>query len=124
MTETDPTGKKPFEKGAKLDAGKSPVFRGAIAYFPRAIRAVADVSQYGATKYSWNGWEAVPDGIARYSDALGRHIVKEGIEGLYDLEIKNDPKYPATILHAAQVAWNALARLELILKEQEGKGAV
>lgn len=117
--ETDPTGKKPFEPGAKLDAGKAPIFRGVIAYFPRAITAVANVSNYGATKYSWNGWEKVPDGIARYTDAMGRHIVKEGIEGLYDLEIKNDPKYPATILHAAQVAWNALARLELIIREQE-----
>jgi hypothetical protein len=117
--ETDPTGKKPFEKGAKLDAGKSPVYRGCIAYFPRAIQAVANVSQYGATKYTWNGWESVPDGINRYTDALGRHITKEGIEGLYDLEIENDTKYPGHILHASQVGWNALARLELILREIE-----
>lgn len=117
IAETDPTGKKPFEKGAKLDAGKAPIFRGVISYFPRAITAVANVSMYGATKYSWKGWEDVSDGINRYTDALGRHIVKEGIEGLYDLEIKNDTKYPAEILHAAQVAWNALARLELLLRE-------
>lgn len=118
-TELDPNGLYAKQPGAKLDAGKSPVFRGAISYFPRALMAVAGVSAYGANKYSWKGWEQVPDGINRYSDALGRHIAKEGIEGLYDLEIRDDPKYPGTILHAAQVAWNALARLELILKDLE-----
>ncbi len=115
--ESDPNGIAAKTPGAKLDAGKSPVFRGAISYFPRALMAVADVSQYGANKYSWKGWESVPDGINRYSDALGRHIAKEGVEGLYDLEIRNDPKFPGEILHASQVAWNALARLELLLRQ-------
>jgi hypothetical protein len=50
----------------------------------------------------------VPDGINRYANALGRHIVNEAIEGDYD---------PEGFLHAAQIAWNAMARLELILKE-------
>ena len=116
--EADPNGKKAHEPGAKLDAGKSPIFRGAISYFPRALLAVAGVSLYGANKYAWKGWESVPDGFNRYSDALCRHLTKEGIEGPWDLEIKNDPKYPAEVLHAAQVAWNALARLELFLREQ------
>src|SRR5512135_1417397 len=35
--EADPTGRQPHEPGAKLDAGKAPVLRGAIAYFPRAL---------------------------------------------------------------------------------------
>lgn len=117
MSETDPHGIPAGTPGAKLDAGKSPVFRGAISYFPRALTAVAGVSEYGANKYSWKGWESVPDGFNRYSDALGRHITKEGIEGLYDLEIRNDPNYPGEILHASQVAWNSLARLELLLKQ-------
>ena len=119
--EVDPNGLDSKTPGSKLDAGKSPVFRGVISYFPRALQAVANVSAYGANKYSWKGWESVPDGINRYADALGRHITKEGIEGELDLEILNDPKYPGRILHAAQVAWNALARLELILKEKEPK---
>ena len=121
-TEKDPHGLDSKTPGAKLDYGKSPVFRGVISYFPRALQAVANVSAYGANKYSWKGWEAVPDGINRYADALGRHITKEGIEGLYDQEILNDPKYPGKILHASQVCWNALARLELILKEMEKSG--
>ena len=46
----------------KYDSGKSPVFQGALSYFPRAISAVAEVSHFGATKYKWKGWENVPDG--------------------------------------------------------------
>lgn len=119
--EKDPNGIAAHTPGAKLDAGKSPIWRGLLDYFPRALMEVAKVSAYGANKYAWKGWESVPDGYARYSDALGRHIVKESIEGVYDLEIVNDPKFPALVLHASQIAWNALARLELMLREREEK---
>jgi hypothetical protein len=107
--EFDPTGKDPNEPGAKLDAGKAPIMRGAILYFPRALEAVAAVSAFGASKYTWGGWESVPEGFERYSDALGRHLIGEAIDG---------PTGPATGLsHAAQAAWNALARLELLLRK-------
>lgn len=119
--EKDPYGIDPKTGGAKLDFGKSATFQGALAYFPRAIMEVAKVSQYGAGKYHWKGWEKVPDGYNRYSDAMVRHICKESIEGEWDLDAKNDPKYPGDVRHAAQAAWNALARLELILKDQEAK---
>ena len=108
--ESDPSGKLPSEPGAKLDAGKSPIYRGLLNYFPRACLAVADVSAAGASKYAWKGWESVPDGINRYSDALGRHVVNMGIDGPYDAE---------GFLHRSQIAWNALAALELYLREQE-----
>lgn len=121
--ERDPNGLDAKVAGAKLDAGKSPVFRGVIDYFPRAVIAVGGLSYYGANKYSWKGWEQVPEGFGRYSDALGRHLTKEAIEGMYDVEILNDPKFPARILHATQVAWNAMARLELLLRDMEGKDA-
>lgn len=110
--EFDPTGKQPHDMGAKLDAGKSPVFRGLLDYFPRACLAVADVSAAGAQKYAWKGWESVPDGVNRYSDALVRHIINESIEGEFD---------PDGFLHKAQQAWNALAALELYLREQQVK---
>lgn len=118
-TETDPNGIAAKQPGAKLDAGKAPLFQGLLDYFPRAALAVASLSEYGATKYSWKGWEKVPNGFARYSNALGRHLAKESIEGPLDLDALNDPNFPAEILHATQVAWNALARLELYLREQE-----
>lgn len=118
MSEKDPNGIDAKVAGAKLDAGKSPIFRGAIDYFPRAISAVANVSFAGAQKYSWKGWESVPNGIERYSDAMARHLLKISIEGPYDLDFLNS-KNPTEVLHLAQVAWNALAVLELYLREEE-----
>lgn len=107
--EVDPHGKSPKEPGSKLDAGKPPLSRGLLSYFPNACLAVADVSRLGAEKYAWKGWETVPDGINRYGDALARHIVYEEIDGLYD---------PALgCLHAAEAAWNALAKLELVIRD-------
>ena len=107
----DPSGKSLKEPGTKGDLGKAPVLTGAIQYFPRALRAVSEVSEIGARKYSWSGWSSVPKGIRRYGDALARHLLYEAIDG------ETDPE--TGVLHASQVAWNALARLELILREKE-----
>lgn len=112
--EADPTGKPLSTPGAKADAGKPNVTRGALHYFPRAITEVARLSEIGARKYSWKGWENVPDGIHRYGGALGRHELK--IEDDHN-RIDQD----TGVLEATAVAWNALARLELILRENEGK---
>lgn len=109
LVETDPLGRSPNEPGAKLDAGKAPVFRGLLDYFPRACMAIAEVSEVGAKKYTWKGWETVPDGYARYSDALARHMLK----GTYEL-LDSD----TNLTHAAHAAWNALARLELLMKDK------
>ena len=95
LKECDPNGIDAKQPGAKLDAGKAPVFQGVLNYFPRAIKAVAMVSQAGSNKYSWGGWRPVPDGVNRYSDAMGRHILAEAIEGPID---KDTGCY-----HAAQV---------------------
>lgn len=111
--EKDPHGKNLKEGGAKADAGKSPIFQGCIGYFPRALQEVADVSFIGANKYSWKGWETVPDGVNRYTDALCRHLVAENTDGDFDSDTRK--------LHAAHIAWNALARLELILRQQPKK---
>jgi hypothetical protein len=107
--ESDPTGRAPSTPGAKLDAGKPPLLRGALGYFPNALAAVAMVSEYGAQKYTWKGWETVPDGIDRYGDALVRHLCSEHKGEQADKD--------SGLLHAAHAAWNALARLELILRE-------
>jgi hypothetical protein len=116
--ETDPTGRKANEPGAKLDHGKAPVAQGAIAYFPRALRAVAEVSAVGAAKYTWNGWESVPDGISRYENAMARHQIAASAEaGFENRNVARDKD--TGLLHAAHTAWNALAVLELILREDE-----
>lgn len=109
------TTNDPFESiltgAVKYDAGKSPLFRGCLGYFPKALRAVADVSLFGATKYAWKGWENVPDGFIRYTDGLARHLSYEGEGQTIDPDSR--------LLHAQHVAWNALARLELLLKERD-----
>ncbi len=111
VMESDPNGRDPKQPGAKLDAGKAPVFRGAVDYFPRALEYVAAISAFGAAKYAWKGWETVPEGYERYSDALVRHLTAESKGGPTD----SDSGLP----HAAHAAWNALARLELYLRDEE-----
>lgn len=109
-SERDPNGKLPNEPGAKLDEGKSALWQGLLDYFPLACKAIADVSSRGAVKYAWKGWESVPNGITRYRNAQARHIVDESIDGKYD---------PDGFRHLAQNAWNALAALELTLREEK-----
>lgn len=97
--EGDPNGLKPHEPGAKFDDGK--VDMTLLLDWPLALAAVCQVSELGARKYSRGGWKHVPDGFARYTAAMLRHLF-----GL----AKDDG-----IDHDAQVAWNALSRLELKL---------
>jgi len=103
----DPNGLEGHEPGAKFDAGK-PRIGLMIGGFTRALVEVARVSTHGAAKYSDNGWRMVPDGVARYTDALYRHLLDEGA-GHAGLDADSG------LLHAAHAAWNALARLELVL---------
>lgn len=93
-----------------MDVGKAPLWKGCLAYFPRALFAVAFVSEYGYRKYKvWDGWRLVPDGVDRYMDADARHFLKLAIEGNYDAE--------SGLAHLAQKAWNALAELERAIEK-------
>jgi Domain of unknown function (DUF5664) len=114
LKEKDPTGKGAHDMGAKLDVGKAPIFRGVLDYFPRALKAVSEVSLAGSKKYAWKSCLEVPNGFERYSDAMGRHVLAEATDGLYD-----DGPGGTGCLHAAQVAWNALIRLELLMIKLE-----
>lgn len=104
--ETDPTGRDAHEPGAKLDAGK-PRLGMVLGGFARALDAVGEVGTLGAEKYSDGGWRDVPNGEARYTDAMLRHWIAEARGETRDPQLG--------VLHAAQLAWNALARLELML---------
>ena len=84
--------------------------QGLLEQFPRACIEVARVSEFGAAKYTWGGWQTVEDGVRRYGEAATRHVLKEVIEG---------PSDESGLLHAAHECWNALARLELLLREKE-----
>src|SRR5690606_9415436 len=110
--ERDPNGIDPREPGAKLDVGKVEpelIQRG----FARALLAVAEVGTYGAAKYTRDGWQDVQDGVRRYTNAMYRHL---------SAEHRGEERDPDTgLLHAAHAAWNALARLELMLREKEAE---
>lgn len=100
---------KPVDKTGK--AAKVPTWQGVFAYFSQALLAVGVISKFGSVKHN-NGnfptvWKDYP--VTTYADANGRHILAEGKDGLYDPE--------SGYLHAAHAAWNALARLELLLAE-------
>ena len=105
--ETDPNGVDQHAPGAKLDAGK--VRAGLLGMFSRALMAVAEIGTHGAAKYSRGGWQFVEDGITRYDDAKWRHLLKGYME-------EDDPD--SDLKHLAHEAWNALAKLELILREE------
>ena len=79
--------------------------------FARALTAVVEVGTFGANKYTAHGWIGVPNGLARYEDAKLRHMLKR------NLGEDRDPD--SGLLHLAHEAWNALATLDLYLREQE-----
>jgi hypothetical protein len=110
LTETDPTGKDQHEMGAKLDEGK-PRMDMVLGGFARALIEVAKVGTFGARKYADGSWVHVPNGIQRYADAGMRHHMDRARGEIYDSQTKLD--------HAAHKAWNALAELDLILRERE-----
>lgn len=109
-SELDPNGVSAHTPGSKLDAGKNRVSL-VLGGFARALEAVCRVGTFGANKYTANGWMEVPNGIERYTDAMNRHQLKEWQGEL------NDPD--SDLMHAAHLAWNALARLDLILRAKE-----
>ena len=95
-------------EGVKHDSGKPDVDL-VLSGFSKALIEVSKVGTFGAKKYVDNGWKKVHSGKRRYSSAMLRHYFLEEDEFLDD-ELR--------LPHAAAVAWNALARLEIILKER------
>jgi len=105
--ERDPHGTAAHMPGAKLDAGK-PRAALVLGDFAHALAAVVDVGTFGAQKYTDHGWLTVPAGVERYTDAMLRHWLAEHYSAPHDSQ--------TGLLHAAHLAWNALARLELQLR--------
>jgi len=111
--ESDPHGTDPHSPGAKLDAGKNRLGL-VLGGFAKALEEVGKVGTYGAEKYSPNGWKSVPDGLVRYEDAMMRHWLTQHAGEKID---------PTTgLMHQAQLVWNALAVLELMLREENKNG--
>ena len=95
--------------GKKFDQGKAPIAQGCLAYFRKALEQVAQISAYGAKKYSVayseQNWRSVDGASGRYLDALVRHVAAHAAGEV------NDPE--SGLPHLGHAAWNALAVLEL-----------
>lgn len=91
----------------KDDSGKP--ISGALLDFSRALTEISKLLTFGAKKYSRSAWLKVANGRERYTDAMIRHMLLENIE-------VKDPE--TQISHDVATAWNALARLELRLRDQ------
>ena len=95
---------------------KTPVALGCILRFPRAVQEIAKVSVFGCQKHQAPmgsmGYVDVPDAENVYREAESRHLVAEAIEGPVN-------KQDGDLLHKAQKAWNALADLEVYLRNRE-----
>jgi len=82
-----------------------PLHSGLFAYFPKALVAVAQVSQAGSKQHKTNGkWDRSKS--TDHHDCILRHLMEAG--GMDSDGIR----------HSAKVAWRALAALEV---ELEGK---
>lgn len=109
--ELDPNGLNANDTGSKLDAGKNRMGL-VLNGFSLALLEVGKIGTYGAIKYTDNGWQDVENGLARYTDAMLRHHFKEAA-------YKGNPNDSDTELsHLAHRAWNALATLELHLRNK------
>ena len=87
-----------------------PVYSGFIAYFPRAICAVAELSRIGNEQHNPGKplhWDRSKSGDEK--DALMRHLLDQTIDG--DNAADTDG-----VLHATKKAWRAMADLEKILE--------
>ena len=98
-----------MEKGIKYDTGK-PRIAEMIIDFADPLVEVSKVWSFGADKYTKSNWKKVDNAIDRYTNAMLRHLITE-TDQLRDSE--------SELMHAAHVAWNALARLHFIIQEQK-----
>jgi hypothetical protein len=90
-----------------------PVVTGVMDYFPDAIAAVANVSFVGNEKHNpgqplhWSRGKS-PD----HADCIGRHLLERGMM---------DPV--TKVRHSAQLAWRALAMLQIEIEADRAAGA-
>ncbi len=87
--------------------------------FPLAMTEIAKVTAYGMEKHASRGWRTFKPsyGIGYHTGKLGRHLLAEETNGPIN-------KSDGGLLHAAQVAWNALARLEhMLMFDRQGRGS-
>ena len=88
-----------------------PVVTGVLDYFPDAIAAVANVSRVGNDKHNPGQplhWSR--DKSDDHADCIGRHLLERG---------QFDPI--TKVRHSAQLAWRALAMLQIEIEDDRKK---
>lgn len=109
-----------FNAATMAGYSRPQVVTGVLARFPRAMKELAKISGFGCAKHGVPagdmGFLNVPDAYPFYTDKVGRHLVDEAVEG----PVQSDPQMPGCT-HAGAAAWNALARLEVLLRNLEQK---
>lgn len=104
------------EKGVKNDSGKLPYYIVLFKQFPLALQEVMKCSQAGHNKYyatdskDWQNFARVEGADIRYKNAMLRHMSETG-------SVKDMEEYGG-MTHEAAVAWNALADLEVSLRNK------
>lgn len=94
--------------GRKDDSGKP--MAGLLLDFSQALEGVVDVATFGAReKYERGNWLHVEGGRVRYYDAFWRHLLKSGVE---------ERDRETGLLHLEHAAWNLLAVIELIKRNE------
>lgn len=99
--------------GQKFDDGKLPYYTVLFKQFPNALREVVKCSLAGHNKYhktdsDWQNFSR-NSGDDRYKNAMLRHMTEVGpIEDMAEF---------GEMTHEAAVVWNALADLEIKLRE-------
>ena len=76
--------------------------------FARALLYISEIGTQGAEEYGDSNWVLVAK--ERYKDARMRHVLQEETE-VHDSKSRK--------LHAGHTAWNALAYLDHLLREEE-----
>lgn len=107
--------------GAKLDHDK--VDMSLLEFLPNALLEVCRVMDYGQTKYTRGGFLEVPNAQQRYTAAMWRHWLHECLGDTYDTgdpfyDTKEGSRFKGKLRHDAQVAVNALFRLEIELRKE------
>lgn len=96
--------------GIKYDTDK-PLLADMLLDFKEPLMELCKVWEFGKNKYGKSNWKQLDNGRERYTNALVRHLMVE-VDKLTDDETE--------IYHAAHIAFNALARLYFIMKEEGG----
>lgn len=101
------------DSSGKDDAMKPPLYQGVVQSFPRALAAIGEHTASGAAEpgHHWHGWQQASNGFTRYSNAMVRHQMEEGLLGTRDPQL--------LLKQVIATCWNDLARLEHLLADLE-----